>query len=189
MENNHQKIKGNNNIQIGGDINGNIIKTNKIVHKTEVIHKDEEHISTQQQYEISVLMKELATALSSDGKNTYGQVVASNWAKFYKAFSIPSYKVLPKADFQNAVKWFKKEIAIYAMPKLRRGSENNKSVFRNKRYKAINARATQLGMTREERLAFATCALELKSPLNSLTELSDTRLNKLYKKIMSKTKK
>ena len=46
-----------------------------------------------------------------------------------------------------------------------------------------------LGMTKEEFYIFANEVLGLKKSFSSMTELSKTSLEKLYKKIWAKTKK
>ncbi|MFX1668500.1 ORF6C domain-containing protein [Riemerella anatipestifer] len=188
MENNNQKIKGNNNIQVGGDFNGNIIKTEKVYNRPKVIHNPDEHITAEQQFEIKSHIDELVRMVSSVDTNTDSRpkLYKREWGFFKKQFKVSAYQVLPKKDYEDAIKYLKKRIAYLGKPKQRRGDND---AWRKNQYKAINARATQLGMSRDERLAFATEVLELKTPLNSLKELSDTRLNKLYKKIMAKRKK
>ena len=47
----------------------------------------------------------------------------------------------------------------------------------------------QLGMTKEEFYIYANEVLGLKKSFSSMTELSKTSLEKLYKKIWAKTKK
>ena len=48
-----------------------------------------------------------------------------------------------------------------------------------------NTRARQLGMDRDKMLMFAQDKLELKEPLESIKDLSSTRLEKLYKFIFA----
>ncbi len=186
MEDNKQNIKGNNNVQVGGNFYGNVIQTNKVINRTEVIHNSEEHITPQQQYEIKALIDKLVDMLSSANKDNVPRLYSREWATFKKQFKVPSYKVLPKEDYEKAIKWLKKRTAYLGAPKQRK---NNPVDWRKGRYTAINTRASKLGMSREQRLMYATEVLGLKSNLQSLKDLSDTRLNKLYNKIMSKKQK
>ena len=80
----------------------------------------------------------------------------------------------------------KKRRANYGMKALKKGDEEQKLEFATKRSRAIYTRArVNLGMSREQVLEFAESYLELKKPINSLKELSNSRLDKLYKRIFS----
>ncbi len=104
----------------------------------------------------------------------------------YKKFQIHKYDLLPKDKFDEAIKWLQKEYAIYAMPVLRKEDDET---WRKKKYTSINTKYRQLGMTKEEFYIYANEVLGLKKSFSSMTELSKTSLEKLYKKIWAKTKK
>ena len=171
-----QKIIGNNNIQVGGDY----VSTNKLIKKTEVIHNPEEHITDAQAKEIRDKVYKIAESRLGENRfktPPYGLIYSS----LYNQFKITSYKLLPKTKYEEAIKWLDKQIAIYR-PKLKRVDNEQ---YRKDMYKAINARANQLGINIHE---FAVEALALKKSITSLKELSDTRLKKLYSKLFSKRK-
>lgn len=164
-------IKGNNNVQVVG---GDYITTQKVVKKTEVIYDPDLYITDAQASEIQIKIRKIGESLSNTTKESF----RASYAAFYKRFKITSYKLLPKEDFEEAIKWLDKQIAMNR-PKLRK-TDNDQ--YRKDTYRSLNARAKQLGIDIHE---FANRELELKNPITSLKELSDTRLNKLYKKLFS----
>jgi len=171
-----QKISGNNNIQVGGDF----IKTEKLVKTTQVIHNPDEHITDAQAKEISDKVKKLAEGMLGDSKGKQ-QPYGKAYTSLYNRFNITSYKLLPKNKFEDAIKWLEKQIAIYR-PKLKNVDAEQ---WRKDMYKSIHARSNQLSINIHD---FAMTTLELKKPIASLKELSDTRLKKLYEKLFSKRK-
>lgn len=177
MEKNKQQIEGNNNIQIGVH-HGDIIHTEKVIRKTEVIHDSNTHISDAQAKEIRDRVKKIAEEKAGERRYTsapYGLV----YATLYNRYGITKYTLLPKDKYEDAIKWLDKQIAIYR-PKLKHVDPEQ---YRKDMYKSIHAKANQLNINIHE---FATTALGLKKPISSLKELSDTRLKKLYTKLFSK---
>lgn len=185
MDNIEQNINGNNNLQIGVN-NGDIIRTEKIIRKVEVIHDKSDCITNAQALEIRNKVIEIGSALALNKKITNQKAYGSVYSALYKKFQIHKYDLLPKDKFDGAIKWLQKEYAIYAMPVLRKEDDET---WRKKKYTSINAKYRQLGMTKEEFYIFANEVLELKKSFSSMTELSKTSLEKLYKKIWAKTKK
>ena len=107
--NNNQKIKGNNNTQIGIN-NGTIIQTKKIRFNTVVQHDPSLHISEQEAFSIREKINELAKMMAaSDTRNTYS---IEQYA-FKKKFQITSYKLLPKDRYEEAMVWLQKRIAAF----------------------------------------------------------------------------
>ncbi|EKB60960.1 hypothetical protein [Bergeyella zoohelcum] len=84
------------------------------------------------------------------------------------------------------MKWLQKRFYYVAMPKLRIEDE---ATWRAKKYQSISMKYQSLGMTKEEFYIFANEAVGLKKHFSSMTELSKTSLEKLYRKTMAKTKK
>ena len=159
MENN-QKIVGNNNIQVNGDY----IQTHKIVNKKEIIYDKDYHITDEQALNIRELIKKIAEETSN---------YAGAYNALYKHFRITSYKTLPKDKYDEAVAWLKKVIAINRN-KLKKKDSNQ---WRKDLYRSIHTRANEIGINIHD---FANDKLKIKKPITSLTELSDTRLKKLY---------
>lgn len=177
-----QKITGNNNLQVGVN-NGYIIRTDKIERKLEVIHDTELHITDSQAITVREKITELVDMIASDSPKSKASLFREEYNALYKHFRITSYKLLPKEKYDEAMTWLQKRIAYKGKKRLRRGDTE---VWRKKQYSAIYTRARELGMTREEVLHQATILLDLKSPLESLKDVSDTRLQKIYNYIFSK---
>ena len=113
---------------------------------------------------------------SIGGRNSWSQ--SGNQLSFSRLL-YSSNKLLPKDKFDDAIKWLDKQIAIFR-PGLKK-SDNEQ--WRKDMYKSIFAKARQFNIDIYE---FATEVLELKKPIDSLKELNDTKLQKLYDKIFSK---
>lgn len=177
MKTNNQTIKGDNNVQVAGDY----IITSKISKTTTVLHDPCKHISDAQAKEVKDRVSKIAEAMKGDRKNNKSPF-ASAYNALYNRYHITSYKLLPIEDYDDAIKWLDKQIAIYR-PKLK-----NIDVvqYRKDMYKSLHARAKQLNINIYD---FAQMALELKEPITSLTDLSDMRLKKLYTKLFSNKKR
>ena len=172
-----QNAKGNNNLQIITN-NGKIIQTKQIKQVTEVLYDPNQHITDAQALEIRNKITELVDMLAATGKNK-GLLFKQEYNIFYKEFKISSYKLLPKDKYEKALLWLSKRSAYSGKKVLRKG---NPEEWRKKQYAGINARANSLNI---DIYSFATEKLALKKPLTSLKDLSDTRLEKLYKYIIT----
>lgn len=164
------KIEGNHNVQVSGDY----IKTDKIVRKTEVHYDKDEHITDAQAKEIRDRIQKIAESKSIESKYSYGKA----YKALYDKYDITKYSLLPKDKYEDAIKWLDKQIVINR-PKLK---QVNNEQYRKDMYKSIHARANQIGINVHD---FASAALELKSTVTSLTELSDAKLKKLYTKLFN----
>lgn len=179
MKKNKQQIEGNNNIQIGVN-HGDIIHTEKIIRKTEVIHDSNTHISDAQAKEIRDRVKKIAEEKAGERRYTsapYGLV----YGTLYNRYGITKYTLLPKDKYEDAIKWLDKQIAIYR-PKLKNVDPEQ---YRKDMYKSIHAKANELKFSHEELYLFINDYLKPKKAITSLKELSDTRLKKIYTKLFS----
>lgn len=184
MKDIEQIITGSNNLQVGIN-NGSIINTKKVKQVTEVLHAPDTHITDAQALQIRDKITEIVDMVASNGTSK-SVVFPKEYRAFYKQFSITKYTLLPLDKFDDAMIWLQKRIVYLGKKNLRHGDTDE---WRKKQYTAINTRARQLGMDRENMLAFAKDKLELKQPLESIKDLSDTRLQKLYNFIMTKRSK
>jgi hypothetical protein len=101
---------------------------------------------------------------------------------FKNKFNVTHYALLPKDQFDDAIKWIQKQIAINRQ-KLRK-PDNEK--WKTQIYSSIWAKARERGMDKPQVYDYAEKVLSLKKPISSLKELSDTRLKKLYTKLYGK---
>lgn len=178
-----QQSKGNHNLQIGVNKGKVEIKTDKVVKRNEVKPNLEDHISETQAKEIKEKIDEIVEINSQAKKGEKKKFYPETWQSFYNRFHITSYKLLPKETFEEAFDWLQKQIAYKHRPKLRKA---NNEQWKKDIYGAIYAKSqNDLGMDKEDLYNFAFEKLQLKKPITSLKELSDTRLNKLYKLIFT----
>jgi len=179
-----QKAKGNNITQVGvieGDFN---IKTEKIKKENKISPNPKFHITGEQAQQIKECINKIVElngkAGKFKGKQDKGKFYAKTWNLFKNKFGVTSYHLLPKDKFIEAKTLLKQQEAIQK-PKLRR--TNNKE-WRIKNYSAIFSRLGQLGFNKDKAHEIANEKLKLKHPINSLTELGEQNLEKLYKIIM-----
>lgn len=179
-----QSITGDNNVQVGVN-NGQIIHTKKVKVTTEVLHAPGQHITNEQAFQIKAKVTEIANMVATNGTTT-AKAFSSEWTAFKNKFKCTKYELLPNDKFDIAMVWLQQRVALVGKKALRHGDNDE---WRKKQYTAINTRARQLGMDRDKMIMFAQDKLELKEPLESIKDLSSTRLEKLYKFIFAlKTK-
>lgn len=176
-----QSITGSNNLQVAIN-NGSIINTKKVKQVTEVLYAVGQHITDAQALQIRDKITEIVDMVASNGTSK-AVVFPKEYKTFYKQFGITSYKLLPVEQYDNALVWLQKRIVYLEKKTLRQGDTDE---WRKKQYTAINTRARQLGMDKGKMLEFTKEKLQLKQSLESIKDLSDTRLQKLYNFIMTK---
>ncbi len=175
---------GNHNAQIG--INqGNINISPKINKITKVHPNAEDHISQEQNKNISQTVNDIITILEDAGKiNNKDEKSKAfrEWnGKFNRKFKITNRLLFPKEKYEEAIMWLRKQHAIQTS-KLRR---TNNAEWRNKRYKGIYSKLRELGFPKEKAYEIANSSFQLKEPTTSLKDLGEQNLDKLYTKIMS----
>lgn len=177
-----QKTIGKNNIQIGVNY-GDVIETKKVVKHINVIHDDEYHIADGQAKQLRDKVDEIADLRSKANSEDKSKCYKHVYNELYKHFNISSYKLLPKEKFEEAIQWLNKQKAYRYRPQLRK-TDNEE--YRKQLYKSIHSKATQLGWSNNELYSFINVYLQPKILINSLKEMSDTRLKKVYDKLFSK---
>jgi hypothetical protein len=130
-----QTINGNHNIQAGGDI---------YISKRETVRNEvkpgPEHISEEQAFQLSELVKEAVERDGKSGKDT-SKLFAAWWNKLKKRFRVASYRMIPREQGDEAVSWMRQQVAILR-PKLRR---TDNDAWRKSHYATINASLKTLG--------------------------------------------
>ena len=163
-----QTVIGDGNIVAGGDL----IHTKKVVQKN-VLQPGPQHITEEQAYEVKKLIDELVQIdVDSGRQDTHG-----HWySKLYGRFKVTSYKTIPLEKFDAAISWLRQQKAINR-PKLRRSAN---PIWRDQLYSAIYGRWRQLGFQKDEIYNFAFERLQLKESIDSLKDLGEQNLKKLY---------
>ena len=133
-------------------------------------------ISDAQAKQIKDKVEEMATSVSKEKVSAEFRKI---WTWLKDQLNVSAYQLIAKEDFNEAMKLLSRYNASYYRGKLKK---TDNDVYRKKMYGAIHARAKELNIDIH---SFATGVLKLKKPLISLTELSDTRLKKLYDKVFS----
>jgi hypothetical protein len=182
-----QQAKGKNISQIAVN-NGTIISTEKITNKNEVIAHPDLHINEQQAKEIKDIIDNIVEINEKSGrvkvKSDKGKLYKDAWQSLYNRFGVTSYKLVDKDKFDEVVQWLNQQIAIKHRPKLRR---TDNIEWRNQHYTGIYSRSrNELSMDKDQLYKLAFERLGLKKPIESLKELNDTHLKKLYSIIFSK---
>ncbi len=103
----------------------------------------------------------------------------AKWHKMLKdRFSVPSYRVIPAAQADEAIAWLK-QVAAMNRPKLRR---TDNAAWRNEHYKAIWAHARELGMSKGD--VYSIVAQRMNKQITSLKQLGEQSLLRLYEIVM-----
>ena len=87
--------------------------------------------------------------------------------------------------YEDAIKWLDKQIAIYR-PKLKNVDNEQ---YRKDMYKSIHSKATELQLSHDELYLFINDLLQPRNLISSITELSNTRLKKVYDKLFTMRRK
>ncbi len=176
-----QSIEGNNNVQVGvnnGDIK--VIMTRKSITKVED-YNPILHISPKEQHSIKKIVEEIATIKALDNRYSLGSCMKGTWNKLYNKYKVPSYKLLPKEQYDDAIGWLKRFRA-----KERSISINKGLTPLSDLYGPIFLKAAEKGLDKEGVVNVANQLFRPRTPFTSIKDLSKTRLQKLYTYIFSK---
>jgi len=175
-----QNITGDNNLQIGVN-NVKIVHTKQVRNINDITPDKNIHITDSQALQIRLKITNIAEMVATN-KGNIGSMIKKEYNAFYNEFGCTSYKLLPLEQFDKAILWLNKRTAYHGKKNLRHG---NTEEWRIKQYTAIYARTKGLNMSKEDLLIFAEQKLALKASLPSIKDLSDTRLQKLYRLIIA----
>lgn len=160
-------IVGNGNIQAGRDVH---------VNKRETIRNEvkpgPEHISEEQAFTLTELVKEAVERDGKSGKEP-AKLFASWWNKLKKHFKVASYRMIPREQGDEAVKWMKQQVAILK-PKLRRADND---AWRKTHYAVIHAGLKTLGKDKE--WFYGLVFEKIGKRITSTTDLGEQDLDKI----------
>jgi hypothetical protein len=167
-----------NRVQVAGR---DIINTKKHVQRVEIT-PDDRHISGEQKERLLAVNKELAERLAGEnGRPDY----SAGHRLLQSHFGITSYLLIPREKFDEALAYLKQQRAINRS-KLRR---RNPDAYQKDFYRAIWARAGELGWGKPEVYQFAFEKLELKRPISTLKMLGPNQLKSLSEFIQRELRK
>jgi hypothetical protein len=168
---------GNQNVRVSGDRNivqvagRDLIRTEKLVRRN-TITPDERHLTVEQRERIRAVAGELADRLAGgNGKRNFAAV----HRMLQRRFQVPSYLLIPRSRYDEAVSFLRQHRAINRS-RLRR---RNPVAYQNDFYRTIFAGARELGWDRAQVYRFATEKLALKTALASLKALGPVQLKTL----------
>ncbi|MDR3226638.1 MAG: ORF6C domain-containing protein, partial [Prevotellaceae bacterium] len=138
------------------------------------------HISEYQAKQIKDKVDEIATSVP---KEKVGEEYKKIWSLLKDKFNVTSYHLIVKEQFDDVIKFLSKLNAYKYRQKARK---NNNEKYRKELYGAIYAKVNELKMSKDELYVYVENILSLKKPISSLTDLSDTRLKKIYTKLFNK---
>ncbi len=163
----HVAGRGNKVLVAGRDV----IHTERHIQRS-AITPDERHVSAEQREELRAVIGELATRLAGeDGKPNF----AAGHRMLQRRFGVPSYLLLKRECFAQAMQFLKEQRAIHRS-RLRR---RNPRAYCADLHRAIFGRARELGWNRESVYSFAMTKLGLKQPITSLRALGPNQLTAL----------
>jgi len=168
-----QSVSGHNNVVAGRDVNINKREVTRLS-----VTPGPEHITEEQAKRLKDLLDKAAKieiAAGSDPRKTY----AKWWSELTNRYQVTSYRLIPRALGDEAIKWLQQRAAMLR-PKLRR---SNPSAWRREHYTTIWARARELGMSKGE--VYSLVKHRLNVQVVSLKQLGEHNLRHLYNIMMS----
>lgn len=181
-ENAHLFNKGDNNNIIQGN-NNTINNTVNHYHKPPKVKNeitpDETCITGTQAAKIKELVKNIAEKEVIGGMDN-SKAFAKTYSSLYKHMGVSSYLLIKKEHYSDAIKYLNQQNALKRSKTRRR---NNK-YWREDIYKAIYARARELGISKEELYTIVGNRFDTK--ITSLKELGEQKLDRLRKYLFSK---
>jgi hypothetical protein len=161
-------------VQVAGR---DFIQTDKLVRRN-TITPDERHLTVEQRERIREVAGELADRLAGDdGESNFAAV----HRMLQRRFQVPSYLLIPRIRFDEALSFLRQQRAINRSHLRHR----NPVAYQNDFYRAIFAGARELGWDGEQVYRFATEKLGLQTGVVSLKALGPIQLKKLAEVIQS----
>ena len=165
------------NVSIGGDaanvnvVAGDFISTPRHVVQNAVT-PDESHLDGEQVMQIRALIADVADRMAdTNGAPNFAAV----HRQLQRRFRVASYLLIPRAWFPEAVDFLKRQRALHRRSLRRR----DPAAYDQDLFRAVSARARELGWDRDHLCHFATEHLRLRRPLASLRELGANQLRML----------
>ena len=140
------------------------------------ITRDPGDISEETAHTIQDLIRQLSELDEQAGK---GPSFGEYHQRLKNRYKVASYRKLTVAQGEDVVLWLRQELGRKT-PSLRR---TNNDAWRKRIYAGIWAAARELGFNHEQVYSFANAELELKKPIQSLTELGEQKLELLRDKL------
>lgn len=145
--------------------------TSRMVRRN-VITPDDRHLAREQRSRLRTLIHDLAARLGGTGSEPNLPVVH---AMLQRRFDVPSYLLIPRERYPEALAYLQHELVIRRSILRRR----DPGKFRQELFRSIYARAGELGWSREKFYRFAAEGLAVPSTVTSLKQLTPDQLRSL----------
>lgn len=173
------KIKGSHNVQIVGDVTGNVTINTTAEKQPRPIIKSEPPPDS-----ITLEQRAVIRAKIDEWVETHNQIKQRElthqaaWRMLNRHMSTPGYTYIKAVNFDEAKNYMMRQIAILnSMPSAHKKNED----WRNRRIKAIQAQCNKNGW-QDWRLKH----MRQKFGVDSMIMLNDQDLEKLYRTVMAK---
>lgn len=166
------KVKGNNNNIAGRDI---YINKRDVTRTT--FQPGDEHITQRQAKAIKDLVANLVMKEEAGGMDR-ARAFKKWWSVLKNRYAVTTYLAIPAHLGDEAISWLQQQSAI-KRPKIRRGDND---AWRKELYKAIWARARQIGISKGE--VYALALNHLGKRVTSLKQLREQNLKALHGIVM-----
>ncbi|MBI3850448.1 MAG: hypothetical protein HY298_09185 [Verrucomicrobia bacterium] len=168
-----QNITGDNNIQVGRDLN----VFNKPPVVKNVIERRDGSISSEETRKIQLWIEELAEGtVGMSRKQAFGMW----WSRFKNRFGLEKYEALLSADMGDAAQWFREQRAIQTRGLKTKAPDE----WRRKRIGAIKAAMNEMGVTNETYYPMLARRLRMKKLFTSLNDLTKRDLDRAYNLVL-----
>lgn len=149
--------------------------TSRVVRRN-VITPDDRHLAREQRSRLRSLIHDLAARLGGTANEPNLPAVH---AMLQRRFDVPSYLLIPRERYPEALAYLQHELVIRRSILRRR----DPGKFRLELFRSIYARAGELGWSREKLYRFAAERLELRSSITSLKQLTPDQLRSLVDRL------
>lgn len=150
---------------------GDLTVTSRLVRRN-VITPDDRHLAREQRTRLRAAVHDLASRMARVGAPPN---FAAVHAMLQRRFAVTSYLLIPRERYGEALEYLRRELVI------RRGvlAHRDPARLRVELFRAIYARAGELGWSREELYRFAAERLDVPERITSLKQFGADQLRKL----------
>ena len=170
---------GTGNTQVVGDNNTVYQKPPTI---KQVIAPPAGSVSPAEQTQIAEWIEELA---DSSAGSTRSEAFKMWWSRLKKKCKVEKYEQIPSVEMAGLNKWYQQQLAILKTEHRNKAPE----LWRKQRIGAIKACMSEMGRGKEDYYPELSDRLNMKRAFTSLTKLTKTDLERVYRMVMSDARK
>jgi len=139
-------------------------------------------ISSAEQHQIAEWIEGLVNATMNQSRElAFGMW----WSRLKKKFRVTKYEHIPSEDFPEVEAWYRQQMAIAKSSQRTKAPDQ----WRIHRISAIKAAMKSMGKTNEDYYSELSDRLNMKRPFGSLTRLTKTDLERVYRMVLTDARK